>query len=339
MSALKMNGNIIKASIACSLLLFCSAVGNAAETAAPSLLRMGHVLPDSGVFEAWAQLDVFDKSLDVINYANKLGNRAKPTSLIMGKIGGNLHLSRGLILRSELMYGSQTIVRTQEPKITNSKMHSETAMLQWHSSSFPFIIEAGYERHTFPPIGFSVYQSGATTVTAAPGQDLLVASSKDSAWTLAVTYPMEISDDFSVKFGIESKLGKVEAHYTSYDPTVLSFIGASAPQSTPWDELQYNASLSLNYKASKNIKLALDFKQVNINRSGYIPRAGFKDYTSTQILDVWGFYDVSKNVTLMVRGHLNTHYLLGEIPSAYNRRVNDKFKHPFGYLSVGLAYK
>jgi len=339
MSVLNMKGNIIKASIACSLLLFCSAVGNAAETAAPSLLRTGHVLSDSTVGEAWTQVDVFDKSLDIINYASKLGNRAKPTNLMMGKIGGNLHLSRGWILRTELMYGSQTIERTLEPKITNSKMHSETALLQWYSPKLPLVIEAGYERHTFPPIGFSVYQSGTTTVTAAPGQDLLVASSKDSAWVLAVTYPMNISDKLSVKLGVESKLGKVEAHYTSYDATVLSFIGASAPQSTPWDELQYNASLSLNYKASKNVKLALDFKQVNINRRGYIPRAGFKDYTSTQILDVWGFYDVSKNVTFMMRGHINTHYLLGEIPSAYNRRVNDKFKHPFGYLSVGLAYK
>lgn len=309
-----------------------------AETSNPALMRSGHVLSNTHTLEAWTLLDVFDKSFDVINYAKKLGNSAKPSRMSQASIGVNIPMSEQWAIRSSLAYGKQTVVRQLAPKSVQSTFHTETLLLQWHHDGFPLVIEGGYRQQTYPPSGFNAYQTGNVTVTAAAGKDLLTATSKAKSWLVSATYPIHFSDDFSGYLGVEYQRSSIQSSYTSYDPFVQSRIGGQAPQKTPWNEAQYTVLLSMDYKLSQNIGLGLDLKQINIKRSHYIPRQGFRDYNSTQIADLWLFYHINKATSIVFRGHANTHYLLGESPAAYNRRINHKFKYPFGYLTAGLAW-
>ena len=332
----------IKTALLLSFMATCPFISLATEgSAIPALLRAAHISPNPDKMELWAQLDLFDQSLDVVNYSKKLGAAAKPSQMVMGKLGGNLYLDPQWLLRSELMYGSQTIVRPLEPRRTDANLHAETVLLQWHDKHIPLVLEVGYVRHAFLPSGFSKYQTANSTIVAAPGKQLITSSAKDSGWILNIAAPMRVTDSLQTQIGMEMQRSTVQATYTSYDPAILASatFANRAPQTTPWHESQLNLALSLDYTLFSGTSVGMDFKHVQIQRSSYIPRKGFQDYTSTQMLDVWLFQEMSPDFSLIFCGHANRHYLLGEIPAAYNSGINDKFKHPFGYLSVGITYK
>jgi len=309
-----------------------------AEAASPALMRPAHGLGVDVNAEIWAQMDAFKQSFDVINYSKKLGNSAKPSNMSMSKIGGNVRLASHWVLRTEWMRGSQTIVRSLAPTSLTSNVESAVGLLQWHADALPLILEMGYKKEKFLPSGFTQYQKGQTILTAAPGKQLIVSSSQASTWLWRAVSPMEFYDIFHFQLGIEYQRSTVQTAYTSYDPAIVSLIAGQVPQSTPWQEQQFNLLLSLDVDATDNFALGVDMVWVSIKRKNYQPRKGFRDYTSTQILDVWASYNVMKPLVLFVRGHANTHYLLGEMPSAYNSRINNKFKYPFGYLTAGLAW-
>jgi len=314
-------------------------LASTAQAATPAVMRANHELPAQTKAEVWVQLDMFKQSFDVINYSKRLGNTAKPSDMTMGKIGANIHLSSQWALRTEWMRGSQTIVRSTAPTSVTAQFESATGLLQWHTESWPLILEAGYRKERFLPSGFTHYQQGQVTLTAAPGKQLITSSSQASTWLWRAAVPMKISDRLHLQVGVEYQRSTVQASYTSYDPFIVSLIAGQIPQSTPWHEEQRNLLMSLDANATDNLALGIDMAWVHIKRKGYQPRQGFRDYTSTQMLDVWGSYDITHTLTLMMRGHANTHYLLGEMPSAYNSRINHKFKYPFGYLSLGLVWK
>jgi len=307
-------------------------------SASPALMRPVHALSPDSRAEIWAQMDVFKQSFDVINYAKKLGNSAKPSSMTMYKLGGNVRLDSQWMLRTEWMRGSQTIVRSTEPTSVTSQMESAVGLIQWQAESLPIIFELGYKKEKFLPSGFTRYQKGNVMITAAPGKQLITSSSQASTWLGRVAMPITFSNNLHFQWGLEYQRSSVQTSYTSYDPLITSFIAGQVPQSTPWHEEQRNIFLSLDMDATEHIALGFDATFVKIKRKNYQPRQGFRDYTSTQILDLWGSYDVTRNITIVVRGHGNTHYLLGEMPSAYNSRINHKFKYPFGYLSAGLIW-
>jgi len=307
--------------------------------ASPTLMRPAHVWNSASKAEVWAQMDVFKQSFDVINYAKKLGDSAKPSKMVMNKIGGNIYLDSQWLLRTEWMYGSQTIVRATKPTSMTSNLESAIGLIQWHAVSLPLIVEAGYKKEKFLPSGFKQYQKGSSLITAAPGKQLITSSSQASTWLGRVSAPIDISDIFHLQLGMEYQRSTVQTSYTSYDPMIVSLISGQIPQITPWHEEQRNLLFSLDVDATENLALGMDLAWVNIKRSSYQPRKGFRDYTSTQIVDVWASYDVTHAVTFFMRGHGNTHYLLGEMPSAYNSRINHKFKYPFGYLSAGLMWR
>jgi len=305
----------------------------------PSMMRSGHIMPHTSTFEAWGSMDVFDQSFDVINYTKKLGNSAKPSRMNRFNLGGNVHINDQWVIRAQLSQGQQTIVRQQQPKSIRSTFHTEQALLQWHANRFPLVIEGGYIQNTYPASGFSSFQTGNVTITAAPGKQILVASSKASTWLIGASMPLQISEHARIHAGFEYQTSKVQSHYTSYDPFIQSRIGAQAPQTTPWREKQSNLFISFDYQWANSAAIGLDVKQVHIQRSQYIPRKGFQDYNQTQIIDLWLSYDINSDLSLIFRGHANTHYILGENPAAYNRRINHKFKYPFGFLSIGLDYR
>jgi len=309
------------------------------EHTTPSMMRSGHIMPHTSTFEAWGMMDVFDQSFDIINYANKLGNSAKPSRMTRFNIGTNFHINDQWAIRTQLSQGQQTIVRQQQPKSVRSTFHTEQALLQWHADLIPLVIEGGYIQNTYPKSGFSSFQTGNVTVTAAPGKQILVASSKASTWLIGASIPLQISEHARIHAGLGYQTSKVQSQYTSYDPFIQSRIGAQAPQKTPWREKQSNLFISLDYEWTNSIAIGLDIQQVHIQRSQYIPRQGFRDYNQTQIMDLWLSYNINNDLSLIFRGHANTHYILGENPAAYNRRINHKFKYPFGFLSMGVDYR
>lgn len=316
-----------------------SKLANAIEASATqSLMRPGHVMPATRNLEVWAQADIFDKSFDITNYAQKLGTSAKPDSFYMGKLGINYRINPEWTIRSEVMYGSQTIVRTLEPKKFSPNFHSQKLLVQWNPDDYPFVVEGGIINYGVLTEGFSIYEQANLTVTAAPGKDLVSSAAKSISIMTGISFPLIDDYDLSLRLGGELYATKVQARYAASDPFVQSILAPQAPQNNPWHEYQGLLFVTLDYKLLPSLSVGMDLKHLKIQRDKYIPRAGFRDYNSAQILDAWLFWRMSDKLGLSMRGHANTNYLLGEAPAFYNRRINHKFKHPFGYITAALVF-
>jgi len=300
-----------------------------------SLMRAGHTATDAT--DVWLQGDVFDQALDFTGYGNRLGAQAKPSSFYTGRLGANYPILDDWVLRTELAYGQQNVKRTLAPTNTKTNFHNETVLIQWQPHATDWSIEFGIERQRLLPTSFATYQTNNATVTAAPGRVLASSSSKAKGWRLGVNYRAIKNDDLSLTLGLKVKRFDMQSSYTIFDPALVGFIGANrVPQSTPWKENHTQLLARLDYRLSSNWSTGLDVSHINIQRNGYISQTGGLDYSSTQTLDIWGFYQMSDNITLLLRAHANTHYVLGESPAFYNRSVSHKFNYPFGYLSAGL---
>jgi len=297
--------------------------------------------------EIWLQYSRFDPDYDFTDYANRIKSSSKITQAETYRAGINYSATDALHFR--YIYEVATIdgTRTREPKNVNSRYTSHEIRSQYvffERPQYMLALEAGYKRHDADRQRFKRFDFIATnlqvTVTPAPGQDLVTVEAKDSAWIAAVRGVWSPTPSIDFSLGVEGRFIEVQAVFNAPDPVIDSLLAKERPQTNPWRERHLVTQIAFNWYFLENWTLGLDFTNFQINRSGYDPKptdSGDVEYESSQQLDGYLFWNFLKNYSIYAHGTANSHFILGNLPLAYNSRTNHKFKHPFGMLSVGLS--
>lgn len=327
----------------------------------------------SGDMAAWLQYDAFSPKLDFFNFGSKTGTTSTIDSqntlnagvawAVTDKVRISYGYSRSKILAS----------RQQEPRHLNTRFTGHELRAQFTAyDSYPLMITlgAGYRGHKSDRENFTQYYIGTSNTTAtflsnsglglsyngttgniqtSNGSPLAIFETNDKALLTNMRLLYEPTDSFNISIGGELRLVTVEARFTIpalNDPAVKSaaqgisqftkFL-ADVPQATPWKETHLLLQASFNWQPfGENITIGTDITHYQIKRRGYIPNANRPiNYTSSEQLDAYVFWQVFKKVTLYGHGRASTRYVLGDLPLTYNSRSNHRFGNPFGFLSFG----
>lgn len=298
-------------------------------------------LIESGEWEAWGQLDYFDSTFDVLNYAGKLGTSSGINSFRVISLG----LRYGITERINLMIAGQIsdldAYRSVDPKQIQSRYWGEEVRLQYaFYDSFPLrlAVEAGWRGHQSNKESFNRYQSG-NTILSNPNEPVVTFESRDSAWLGAVRLLYEPWSWLHLGLGAEYRRVNVRATALVNHPWAESLIRDELPQLSPWKERHVLLQLNLGWQPWDFLEFAADLTHYSIRRSGYEPNPAKLDYTSALQLDGYLFWHVARAISLYGHGRANSRFVLGDLPLAYNRRVNHRFANPFGMLSIGAVVR
>jgi len=327
---------ILPVSLCVTVFLILTASAHAAtELDRPVLSQL-----QKGGIQVWSQLDYFTPSLDVINYQQKVSTSSSLRSYSDTQVGLRYAFTDNLNMRYSVGLIQQRATRTTAPKIINSNAFKHDLRLQYqfyHKKHLHLGFELGYRTHIAKPLSFYTYQFGNNIISWG-GRPLVILNTKDHAWITAFRGAWEFNDSLVIHAGVEARKVTVRALMTSANPDVRLFLSPLAPQKTPWNETQLLFQMALDWRILESLSLSLDYTRYQISRSHYQPRTGKPDYNTQDQIDAYMSWSMNKNWAIFGHGRLNSHFLLGDVPMAYNQRVNHKFKHPFALLSMGLNW-
>ncbi|MDX8378092.1 MAG: hypothetical protein R8L53_08735 [Mariprofundales bacterium] len=325
--------------------LCCATAAMAGVRGGPELNRDLVMVQPDGDWAFWGQYDAFSPSLDLFGYGNKLSpTAAKLDKLSAYKFGTSYAINSRLHLRYQYSKSTLQVTRSREPKQLESLYTGHDLRLQYifnQGDIYDIAIEAGYRSHKSDPTKMFIYETtiggSNITVTPAPGKALLTITAEDKAKILALRASYYASHKLRLIVGVERRMVTIKANATTYDPWIRTIMINELPQATPWTEEHTIWNFGVDWLPIPRWNLALHLTRLSITRKDYIARRGKQDYYSTYQLDGYVFYHINHRFTLYAHGMANKHFVLGELPLAYNSRVNHQFQHPFGYVSLGLA--
>ncbi len=318
--------------------LMTASLANASEINRPIISSLNQ---DEGTL--YLQGDYMSPSLDPTNYSQKLP-AGSATLDYYRSINAGIHYAATdeLILLYHVGRNNQRSLRTTEPKVIESQISSYKLGAQYIFYAGPKMraaIELGYTSDKAKNENFYRYDFQGINVTIANGLPLVSLAAKDHAWTGAVRSSYQLSNNFSLYLSGELKRYTVSANMSSVSPIIMSLLASQAPQSTPWNEYHTSLALGADWHPIKPLLLSMDYTAIQINRQGYIPRAGKVDYNTAQWLDGYLAWDFGEGISAYGHGRIMDHFLLGDMPLLYNTRTNHRFNTMFGYLSAGVAYQ
>ncbi len=304
------------------------------------------LLPANG-FELWVQYDEFNPSFDFFNYSKRTSSSTSLDKYSTYWLGGKYAFTDRLNLRFDISQSRQNATRASEPKHIQTQYNGYHARLQYifyKSDNYLFAAEAGFRAHKMKRQDFYqfdlLFPSASVTVTW-PGHALVSAEASDLAWLGALRGSAYLSRAWIFNIGLEARSVIVKARTTSQHPLIEPRLRLEGPQLTPWRETHILFDMGLDWLPSKIVTMAAHYTYYKIKRSGYIAGPtgpGDIEYNSNHQFDGYLFVHLNKHMTLYGHGRVSRRFILGDLPLAYNRRTNHKFRLPFGFLSLGAAY-
>jgi len=290
--------------------------------------------------QIWLQADYFSPALDFLNYRGKTGGTSSLDRYSEAKLGVRYGISNDLNIRYSLGFLQQHATRATEPRVINSDAYSHDVKLQYlfyHGRDLHWAVELGYRAHIARPVDLFAFQIGPALVTSV-GQPLVTLNARDHAWVGALRGAWELGDNWLLHAGIELRRVSVKSSMTSGHAIIRPFLASAGPQSSPWNETHALFQIALDWQLFRSLSMSLDYTHYQISRSGYIPRPGKTDYTNQDQLDAYLSWQINKYWSIYGHGRLYRHFVLGDVPMAYNQRVNHRFKDPFGFVSLGMNW-
>lgn len=151
--------------------------------------------------------------------------------------------------------------------------------------------------------------------------------------------------EYNIAFDEASATGTL-AHPCNASVVIDRFVYPAADNVDVYKEARYrssNAHAGLMARwHSANWQVRAGYQYQSIRRSDVddiIERRGATAYKHNQVLISDVSYDVSKNVTVFLRGQYMSNQFNGEIPMAYNSLTAEKFSQKYGIVSTGLVLK
>ena len=297
-----------------------------------------------GNFELWGQYDYSGKDLDFVGAISPEDTSyiEQHTNILAGL---NLGVYKGLQLRYNYLYSEQSAVRAVEPMNINTEYDGHDVRVQYSwdfSPSWLLNVQAGFRNHSITPLGFLEYDINNIHIESLDGSPVLSISSSDSAYLFGASLTKAFAQDVQITLGLEGRFVDVNANFNSSllsDPVLANILQDEIPQQTPWQEQHMVVTAAFEWHVWKPFSVAMDFKHYQIWRENYQPKAGKQDYNNNQQFDFYLFANVYKGLTLYGHAQIMTHYLLGDVPLAYNTRTNHRFDQVYGFLSGGLTYR
>jgi len=321
----------------------------------------------------------FDKSLDILNYANKLTS-TKPKEAVIDNYFVSYKFKSSLKLGIERNDSSGEVERLTYPKSLKTHVITDAYHVSYTIiESFDRFYDFGifYSKDKQDPLTIDCYEFGSTIfggscdnaelrllnseIYKTSGElvylPVLSTSGESNSYGIILRSSPKVLDSFNLSHTLSIKKSKISQ---SYESTILettdSFIrqiridGSTAgdlldsfrdelPQSTPWNETEIRYSLSSLYSFNNKLALSGMYSFVKVNRSNYLSNPSKEDFTQNNIFDITLFYNLHKNLIIYSRISASTNYLLGESPLAYNRKSNHLFDHPYGQVYVGTLIK
>jgi len=303
-----------------------------------------------GDFDLWGQYDYLSSGLDVLNYAGKLNSSTKLDSFQNIRLGLKYAAIERLTLSYRYLSSDQNVTRLLEPKNINSRLTGHDARLQYtfyRSDKLQVAAEAGFRSHHARQLDFHRFDAsvGGTPISVAsvPGQPPVFSlTAADRSWLGAIRGATVLGRHLRLDVGIELRRNVVRANLTSVnlaDPVIGPALLNEAPQNAPWKEQQAMLQMGMTWAPVRWLGLSADYTYYRIRRSGYIPKAGKLDYNTNHQVDAYIFWHVNEKFSIYGHGRATNRFILGEMPLAYNTRVNHRFKDMFGYLSAGASWR
>lgn len=290
----------------------------------------------------WLRHSYFLPAMDVFSYSDNTKTSSKLTQWRSLQLGWNGQVSEHWRLRWSAVIGDQRGTRATEPKSVHSTYWGSALGAQWQTEPTEGIrlaLLAGYNFHRSPEVGVEKLQKGSILATAAPGQTLFRSSAEDTGWALGGMASIDIGASLIWHNRLEYRQARVQASTVSYDPLIHSLLEQQqVPQANPWQEKRMVVGMGLDWAFADKVALAMDIRHDMIRRLDYIPRTKFVDYNQNTQLNLYLNYAATSNMLVFLQAQASTHFLLSEQPSLYNRRNNHTFKHPFGFLALGVQY-
>lgn len=299
---------------------------------------------DQGKLIAWGQFDLFDAKMDVLKYRERFNPQAARLDYVKTlKLGTRYSFTDELSLAYSIHFQSQHTTRSVEPKILKSQVTTHQLRGQWTffekatpARSFKVALEAGFRINQANKSDFYKLDVGTLQISW-PGHALFSLDAGDQAY-LSALRAQYTSDKWRISTGLELRYVRVFAFMDSQNATVNRLLQPQIPQLTPWHETHVILQFSADYYVSSTWQITFDFQHYDINRHQYTPKANKQDYNTNDTLDVYLLWKGTESLKPYVHGQLSRRFTLGDMPLAYNQRSNDKFKYPFGYVSVGIQY-
>ena len=292
----------------------------------------------------WSQFDSFDPRMDILGYTKKINPKAAKLNYVdTYRFGGIIAFNTQNQLSYTTHYQTQHVTRSSEPRFTKNNTFSHHVRYQWQfykkktaSQSVITALETGFIFRKADTTNFYLYDLGATRVSW-PGHVLFSLDANDMTY-LAAIRTRYTRDKWKLHTGLELRYVRVTSLLQSQNPTVHSLLKSQAPQDTPWHEVHSIIQFSVEYDINQHWKIAADWQHYQINRIQYNPRKNKKDYNDNDTIDLYLSWTLHKTIMPYIHTHISRRFMLGTMPLTYNQRSNQKFKNPFGYLSIGLKY-
>lgn len=317
----------------------------------------------------------FDKSLDLLNYGDKLtSTKPKEASI------DTLFLSykfKDFRFSYESLDSSGTVIRATQPKSLETNVAGKSFYFSYlvnetDKRSYELGVFAKEEKQD--PVTIDCYAFGSTVIGGSCSEARLRLLNSDiykSTGDLVYEPVLKTSGEsdsqgiflrvipkslnlLSFTHTISYKISDINQSFESKIlNTTDSFIrgltidGSNAgvlldnfknelPQDTPWKEKTFKYALSNLIPIGQNFAASFMYSFVKVKRNEYLKNPIKEDFNKNHLLDLSFFYKVNDYGLFYMKFSASTNYLLGENPLAYNRRSNHLFDHPYGQVSAGI---
>ena len=338
---------------------------------------LNDVLPDSerGAFELSISKAKFNKSLDILNYADELTG-TRPESANIDEWSASYAFDNSLKITYAFNESNAKAIRPTIPKNLDTTAESEYLSLSYdlfNTEKRSFNVEIFYTETDQDDASIDCYETSNVVIGGscaeadvklldadiykASGDRVYLPVLKTTARSEGKGLNLRIKNKINDSFNLYHTIGlREEEIFLNFVSPILnttdSFLRGirvngvktgelldrfknELPQETPWKERIYNYSANLTYGLSESIALTARLSIIKVSRSGYEQNPNKDDYTDNQLLDFGFFYEPHKNILLYSRLSLSTKYLVGLNSIAYNRKSNHLFDHPYGQLYIG----
>ncbi len=317
----------------------------------------------------------FDKSLDLLNYADKLTS-TKPKEATTDTFYVSYKFKK-LKLSYESFNSSGTVIRPTQPKSLETNVDGESLYISYQildNEQRSFELGLYTKEENQDPVIIDCYAFGTTVVggsceearlrlldsdiykstgelvyepvlrtsgeSESKGIYLRIIPKSLDLLNFTHTFSYKTSD---VSQGFESAILNTTDSFIRGLPIdgrnagdLLDQFKDELPQNTPWKENTFKYSASNLIPIGKSFALSGMYSFIKVKRKDYLNNPNKRDFNKNHLLDLSLFYKVNNYGFLYLKLSASSNYLLGENPLAYNRRSNHLFDHPYGQLSAGL---
>ena len=317
----------------------------------------------------------FDRSLDILNYADKLESTKPKEALINSYYLSYQFDQWKFSFESNDLSGE--VERSSIPRFVKTDVSSETLTISYNfRENNNSLIQIGLllRNEDQDPVTIDCYAFGETVIGGSCDEaELNILNSEAYRTSGELIYDPVLrtsgkSDSQGIYLRLSSKsLGLLNFNHTfsfknskinqDFTSSILntsdSFIRGltvdnrnagrlldqfkdELPQTTPWKENTFKYSVSNLIPVGENFAISGMYSFIKVKRKDYLNNPSKKDFTENHLIDLSLFYTLTDNSLLYLKLSASSNYLIGENPLAYNRRSNHLFDHPYGQVNAGL---